>query len=188
MDPALDAFREEIRALRSHSLIAPRISGDEVHLEKLSTKELATLLRDEIAYYFLIAAASLNRTTLKKAIREPAVQILPSRERAAYVVKSRLPIKLSFDSTVAKAVALRAGDFARRSRGEIEQLFRDRLASEGIPLLMSPPIRSVPGLLVPRRKPDGIYPDPKSGLPPKVYLETLLSKLALRADEPPGVW
>jgi hypothetical protein len=171
LDPALEAFREEIRELRSHPLFAARITGDQLHLAKLSTSDLASLLRNEIAYYFLIAAASLNRTSLRKAVKEPAAQIVPPRQRAAYVVKSRLPIKLSFDSTVAKAVALRAGDFARRNRGAIEQLFRDRLASEGIPLLMSPPIRAVPGLLVPRRKPDGIYPDPQSGLPPKVYLE-----------------
>jgi hypothetical protein len=149
---------------------SPR-SAETSSTAKLSTSDVTSLLRSRIAYYFLIAAASLNRTTLKKAVQEPAAQIVPPRQRAAYVVKNRLPMTLSFDSTAAKAVALRAGDFARRSRGEIEQLFRDRLASEKIPLLMSPPIRSVPGLLVPRRKPDGVYPDPKSGLPPKVYLE-----------------
>jgi len=73
--------------------------------------------------------------------------------------------------TAAKAVALRGADFGRKSRGGIEQLFRERLATEGIPLLMSPPIRSVPGLLVGRRKPDGVWPDPASGQAPRLYLE-----------------
>jgi hypothetical protein len=50
-------------------------------------------------------------------------------------------------------------------------LFRDRLTAEGIPLLMSPPVRQVPGILVGKRKPDGVYPDPAQGFSPLVYLE-----------------
>jgi hypothetical protein len=36
---------------------------------------------------------------------------------------------------------------------------------------MSPPIRQVPGILIGRRKPDGVYPDPATEAPPIVYLE-----------------
>jgi len=36
---------------------------------------------------------------------------------------------------------------------------------------MSPPVRQIPGLLIGKRKPDGVYPDPALGLPPAVYLE-----------------
>lgn len=171
MVPELEAFREEILALKTHPLIAPRLAGDQLRLGPLRIPDVSELLRNRVAYYFLIAAANLNRTSLRKAVQEPETQIVPPRQRQAYVIKRRLPLRVSFDSTVAKAVALRASDFARRSRGEVEQLFRDRLAAERIPLLMSPPIRSVPGLLIPRRKPDGVYPDPGSGHPPRVYLE-----------------
>lgn len=38
-------------------------------------------------------------------------------------------------------------------------------------MLMSPPVREVPGILVSRRKPDGVYPDPRTGAPPILYLE-----------------
>lgn len=169
--PELEAFREEILALKTHPLIAPWVVGDDLNLGRISTTDVAELLKNRVVYYFLIAAANLNRTSLKRAVQEPEAQIVSPRQRQAHVIRRRLPVRMSFDATVAKAVALRAGDFARRSRGEIEQLFRDRLAAGQIPLLMSPPIRSVPGLLIPRRKPDGVYPDPGSGQRPKVYLE-----------------
>ena len=50
-------------------------------------------------------------------------------------------------------------------------LFRERLRSEGIPIVMSPPVRQVPGLLISKRKPDGVYPDPALGSAPRLYLE-----------------
>lgn len=80
-------------------------------------------------------------------------------------------MRASFKATVKTSVALREADLKRQRRGETEQLFRDRLREEGIPLLMSPPIRQVPSLLVGKRKPDGVYPDPASGAPPRLYLE-----------------
>ncbi len=43
--------------------------------------------------------------------------------------------------------------------------------AEKIQLHMSPPVRQVPGILVGKRKPDGVYPDPATGAPPQVYLE-----------------
>ena len=45
------------------------------------------------------------------------------------------------------------------------------LEHEGIPLLVSPPVRVVPGTLIGRRKPNGVWPDPAHGLPPRLYLE-----------------
>jgi hypothetical protein len=36
---------------------------------------------------------------------------------------------------------------------------------------MSPPVRVVPGIVIAGRKPDGVWPDPATGLPPKIYLE-----------------
>jgi len=77
----------------------------------------------------------------------------------------------AFDDVVARAEVVRRGDLGRKARGGIEALFRARLVAEAIPVLMSPPIRAVPGILVARRKPDGIWPDPSTGQPPLVYLE-----------------
>lgn len=171
MVPELEAFREEILHLKDHPLISPLLVDDQLSLAQLSTSDTAALLKNSVAYYFLIAAANLNRTSLRKSVQEPDAQIVSSPQRPAYVIRKRIPVHLSFGATVAKAVALRTADLSRKSRGEIEQLFRDRLAAERIPLLMSPPARSVPGLLIPRRKPDGVYPDPASGKAPKVYLE-----------------
>lgn len=171
MVPELEAFREEILHLKDHPLISPLLVDDQLSLAQLSISDTAALLKNSVAYYFLIAAANLNRTSLRKSVQEPDAQIVSSPQRPAYVIRKRIPVHLSFGATVAKAVALRTADLSRKSRGEIEQLFRDRLAAERIPLLMSPPARSVPGLLIPRRKPDGVYPDPASGKAPKVYLE-----------------
>ena len=123
------------------------------------------------AYYFLIAAAGFNRTALKKAAREPEAMIVSPRERLAFAIKQRLPTRASFRETAAKAVALRRGDLGRKSSGGVEGLFRERLKAKGIPLLMSPPVRRVPGMLVRQRKPDGVYPDPAENRPPRVYLE-----------------
>ncbi|MEO5727123.1 MAG: hypothetical protein ABI134_36420 [Byssovorax sp.] len=80
-------------------------------------------------------------------------------------------MRTSFTDVVKRAVVLRRGDLDRRSKGSIEQLFRERLAAEGIPILMSPPVRQVPGLLIGKRKPDGVYPDPAEDRAPTVYLE-----------------
>lgn len=80
-------------------------------------------------------------------------------------------MRAPFESTAQRAMALRESDLRRKSRGTIEALFRDRLVAEGIPLFMSPPIRHVPGLLIPRRKPDGVFPDPGTGQAPRLFLE-----------------
>jgi hypothetical protein len=113
----------------------------------------------------------MTRTTVKTAVRSPEAMLVPARHRRAFVIKQRLPHQESFDSLVRNAVALRSRDLARKGSGSIEGLFRERLIAEAIPIVMSPPIRSVPGVLIPRRKPDGVYPDPKTGRAPLLYLE-----------------
>ena len=170
-NPELAEFRRRTTTLLHHPILTPHISGDELHFAALELEEVAELIHDEVSYYFLIAAAGLNRTSLKKATTAADAQIVTHRLRRAFVIKARLPVRTSFNATAETSVALRQTDLKRKQRGEVEQLFRDRLVEEGIPLLMSPPVRRVPGLLVGMRKPDGIYPDPATGKPPKLYLE-----------------
>jgi len=119
----------------------------------------------------LIAAAGLNRTQLKSAISSPEAQIVEQRLRRAFAIQRHLPLAGSFRATMLRSEASRERDLTRKRGGGVERLLRDRLVAEGIPRLMSPPVRQVPGLLVGLRKPDGIYPDPKSGRAPQVYLE-----------------
>jgi hypothetical protein len=170
-NPALDEFQRQIEGLRDHPLLKRHIKRGEIHLGALSVKDVATLLSEDAAYYFLIAAAGFNRTSLKSAMSDGATKIVPKDSRKAHAVRERLPVRRSFADIASSAVALRRGDLDRRKRGSIEQLFRDRLAAEGIPMLMSPPVRQVPGILIGKRKPDGVYPDPALDLAPVIYLE-----------------
>ena len=170
--PELEEFRNEVEALLANPILRSHRRGDVVRLGELSRAEVAQLITARGAgYYFLIAAAGLNRTALKKAAAEPEAMIVAARERPAFGIMRRLPVRVSFRETAAKAVALRRGDLGRKTSGGIEALFRERLHAEGIPLLMSPPIRRIPGMLVRQRKPDGVYPDPAENRSPRVYLE-----------------
>lgn len=169
--PELEEFRKQVAALCGHAVLGSLIDGDRVHLSRLTIGEVGALIRDEPAYYFLIAAAELNRTSIKRAMKEPDAQIVSARQRRAFSIQKRLPLTASFQATLETSVALRWADLGRKSRGEVERLFRERLKREGIPVLMSPPVRQVPGLLIGKRKPDGVYPDPASGKPPILYLE-----------------
>jgi hypothetical protein len=170
--PELEEFRREVDSLADHPALRAHRRGDEIRLGELSRTDVAKVSeRRGAGYYFLIAAAGLNRTALRRATQEPEATIVPARERQAFAIKQRLPMRVSFKVTAAKAVALRRGDLSRKTSGGIEGLFRERLKSEGIPLLMSPPIRRVPGMLVRQRKPDGVYPDPAENRPPRLYLE-----------------
>src|SRR5437016_2302406 len=108
----------------------------DLRLAELETKDVAALIREDAAYYFLIAAANLNRTTLRAAALAPEALIVPRVLRKAHVIKQQLPIRTSFETTANKAVALREGDIRRKGRGSIEGLFRDRLVAEGIPIYM----------------------------------------------------
>ncbi len=169
--PELEEFRQRVAALRRHPTLRHHVSGDTVRLAKLDLKELDELIHLDEGYYFLIAAAGLNRTSLKKATAEADAQIVAPKLRRAFVIKERLPVTVSFKGTADISLALREADLKRKRRGGVEQLLRERLKEEGIPVLMSPPPRRVPGLLVGQRKPDGVYPDPDSGQPPRLYLE-----------------
>jgi hypothetical protein len=169
--PEFEEFRKQVEALRGQAVLGPLIDGDQVHLSRLTVGEVDALIRNEAAYYFLIAAAGLNRTSIKRAMRDPDAQIVSPRQRRAFSIQKRLPLSASLQATVETSVALRWADLGRKSRGDVERLFRERLKREGIPVLMSPPIRQVPALLIGKRKPDGVYPDPASGKPPILYLE-----------------
>lgn len=169
--PLLDEFRRRIDELKRHPRIGAVVKRGEIHFSELTREDVAKLLKDEAAYYFLIAAAGLNRTTLKKALANEEAQIVAAPQRKAFVVKSRLPVRRSFAEVASSAIALRRADLDRKARGGIEQLFRERLTAERIPLLMSPPVRHVPGILIGRRKPDGVYPDPATHAAPILYLE-----------------
>lgn len=169
--PELDEFQSRLESLKKHPLISPILKRGECSLGLLTLDAVADLLRKDEGYYFLIAAAGLNRTSLRKAALDPEAAIVEPTKRRAFAVMKRLPIRRDFADIVSGATALRKGDLDRKSRGGVEALFRDRLAAERIPLLMSPPVRQVPGILVGKRKPDGVFPDPASQLAPRVYLE-----------------
>ncbi len=170
-NPELEEFRKHVVALDRHPVLGEHIEGDELRLAELTLDEVDELIADDTVYYFLIAAAGLNRSSLKRAMKEPEAQIVPSRQRRAFAIKVRLPRTASFQATAETSVALRDADLGRKRRSEVERLFRERLKTEKIPVVMSPPVRQVPGLLITKRKPDGVYPDPATGKAPKLYLE-----------------
>lgn len=169
--PELDEFRRRLTLLRDDPVLVDKQDGDALRLADLSLPELSSLLNDETAYYFLIAAAQLNRSSLKKAMTEPEAQLVAPKLRRAYAISARLPVMSSFSAVAASAVTLRQGDLQRKARGQVEQTFRDRLTEEAVPLLMSPPVRQVPGVVIAKRKPDGVWPDPALGGRPLIYLE-----------------
>lgn len=170
--PELDEFKRQIEELRRHPLIAQRTSSKgRVSLSKLTLEEVAALMSMEAGYHLLTVAADLTRTTLKKALETPDALLAEPRLRQAFVVQSRLPVGASFDELARSAIGHRARDLRRRSRARVEEFFRDRLIAESVPIVMAPPIPRVPGLLIDYRKPDGVYPDPTTGLPPRLYLE-----------------
>jgi hypothetical protein len=168
----LEEFRRQVALLRSDPALAATLTDDGRYaLGKLSLNEVGRLLRDDAGYYFLLAATQLNRTSLRVAASDEEAQLVPARQRRAFSVQTRLPVSGDFDHIASNATALRQGDLQRKARGRTEQIFRDRLIAEGIPLLMSPPRRVVPGVVIAGRKPDGVWPDPATGEPPVLYLE-----------------
>ncbi len=178
---AVEEFRKKLEALRTHTAVRPHLRGDKLATGQMKTEVLGELIRLDEGYYFLIACASLTRTSLKGAMKEPDTQLVTPALRKAHAIAERLPTRVSFSASVDKAVALRERDLVRKKGGGTEGLFRDRLAAEGIPIAMSPPLRRVPGLLVAQRKPDGVYPDPDTKLPPRIYLE--IKKVRRVADD-----
>ncbi|MBF4162503.1 hypothetical protein [Nocardioides acrostichi] len=170
--PELEEFRREVALLRDDQAIrAVRRADGRYALSSLSIDDVARLLHHEPSYYLLLAATSLNRTSLRRATQEEEAQLVSPRQRRAFAVRTRLPVSADFDAVVANAITLRMGDLQRKARGKTEQVFRERLEGEGIPLFMSPPRRVVPGIVIAGRKPDGVWPDPATGEPPVIYLE-----------------
>lgn len=172
--PEHSDFVRRLRALASHSLVKPRLKRGVLDLKSLSEAEIDVLCRDsnDAPFYFLMAAANLSRTKLKAEMNHAAVKIAPKKLRRAYALKRNLPPTCSFDAIVTAAAALRVPDIDRKDSGDVERILRERLVSESIPVLMAPPIRGVPGVLTrAKRKPDGVFPDPTDGAPPRIYLE-----------------
>lgn len=171
-NPDLEDFARQVQDLRRHPLLKARFKKGEVQFHELGLDDVDQLMRTgDAAYYFLMAAAGLTRTTLKTATKGPEAGIVTAKRRRAFAIQKRLPKREQFDKIAHIAVALRSGDLGRRARAFAEQLFRERLKAENIPILMSPPVRQVPGLLIGKRKPDGVFPDPSTGQAPIVYLE-----------------
>lgn len=170
--PELEDFAERLRQLRASDPLQSHInSAGDIYLSKLTVEEIKALADLDEGYYFLMAATGLNRTALKKAMESADLQVVKRESRRAQAIRNLLPTSRSFDEVARKAVAERRQHLSRRRRGSIEQLFRERLEEEGIPLAMSPPRRVVPGALIENRKPDGVYPDPATGESPRLYLE-----------------
>lgn len=169
--PAVEEFRRLVEELRRNAHLKGVLRKGEVHFAKLTLAQVKALLEDDAGHYFLMAAAGLTRATLRKAVSDERRQIVRREDRRAHAVQEALPVRRPFDEVRARAVALRAGDLRRKHSGGVEQLFRDRLIAEKIPIVMQPPVRAVPGILIGRRKPDGVYPDPSTDAAPIVYLE-----------------
>lgn len=169
--PEWEEFRRAIYELRNDERIRSVMLGDVVRLRDLSVADIQGLMRSEAGDYFFRAAAGFNRTTLNAALKDPEIRVGQQQQRRALAVRQRLPMRESFASIATKAVAAREADFQRKERGGIEEIFRQRLIEEAIPLYMSPPRRVIPGVVVRDRKPDGVWPDPASGQRPRLYLE-----------------
>lgn len=172
--PEHDDFVLRLRALARDPQIKPYLKKGVVDLESLTEKHIHKLIqrKDDAAFYFLMAAAGLSRTKLKTAQKDPAVQIAPKALRVAYALKRHLPPTCVFDAILTAASSLRMPDLDRKGSGDVERVLRNRLIEDSIPIAMAPPIRGVPGILTrARRKPDGVFPDPANGAPPRIYFE-----------------
>jgi hypothetical protein len=170
MQPELRALERELVALRGHPKLEPVIDSlGDVRFGDLDLHDIAALLGDPIASLFLLAAADLNRTALRARLAAPEAQLVAPPLRRAYAVRGRLPVHADFSTVVELALQRRAGTLGRNANAATETLFRDRLEFEGLPIRMRGAWTA--GLLVDRRKPDGVFPDPATGEPPRLYLE-----------------
>ena len=179
-----DDFVRRLAALRSDAVFRSRLKRGVLDLSSLTEKEIDAICRraDDAAFYFLMAAARLSRARLRVAQDDPTVKIASKALRKAFALKANLPPSCAFDAVSEAAASMRLGDLSRKSSGDVERVLRERLLEERIPIAMSPPIRGVPGILtLARRKPDGVFPDPATGLAPRVYLE--IKKLNRVSDD-----
>jgi hypothetical protein len=85
--PEFDEFKKELAKLKTHKLFKQVLTKQELHLAKLTLEEVATLLLQDVARYFLLAAANLNRTQLKKAAQEPETAMVAKKLRQAHAVQ-----------------------------------------------------------------------------------------------------
>lgn len=170
MPPELRALERELLELRRHPVLGRVIDRrGRVTFGNLELEDIAALLADSAASLVLLAAADLNRTALRSGIQSPDAQLVAAPLRRAFVVKSQLPPVAEFATVVELALQRRAATLGRNANAATETLFRDRLAFEGLPVRMRGAWTS--GLLIDRRKPDGVFPDPNTGEPPRLYLE-----------------
>lgn len=172
---SVETFRREIEGFRQHPLIQPHLNDDIIDLKALSLDAIATIAKNRsttAGYYFLLGATTLNRTTIKTQRKSASEAGVPKQHLLAHVLKASF-IPMKFSSVVERAVSDRSRTLTRASSGRFEELFRDLLNSEGVGVVMSTKgnVVTVPGLLVKRRKPDGAYPDPRTGAAPQIYLE-----------------
>jgi len=171
---AEEDFREELQALEQHPVLARHLSGGEVDFSSMTVSEVAELAgkQNSVGYYFLIGAANLDRTQVKTGRQAVPPEVL-SKHRMAHFLKDKLPAKESFSSVVARAAASRAITLRRAQSGGVEQMVRALFGQEGVDVVMSGDGYTVkiPGLLIKDRKPDGVYPDPREGRAPLIYLE-----------------
>jgi hypothetical protein len=170
MPPELRSLERELLALRDRPELRGHLdAAGRIDFSQSTLAELAALLADPVASMLLLAAADLNRTALRSGIRQSDAQLVAPSLRRAFVVQSQLPPAADFEALVALAIQRRAGTLGRNANAATETLFRDRLAFEGLPIRMKGGYTS--GLLITRRKPDGVYPDPDTGQAPTLYLE-----------------
>lgn len=170
MPRELQLLEADLQALRNRPELRKLVDRTgRIDFSRLDLADLASLLADPTASLLLMAAADLNRTALRSGIEQSHAQLVAPVLRRAFVVQSKLPPTADFNALVGLALQRRAGTLGRNSSATTETLFRDRLAFEGLPIRMKGGYTS--GLLITRRKPDGVYPDPDTGLAPRLCLE-----------------
>lgn len=179
MPPDLRTLERQLRALAKNAHLAPLIHDGEARLGDLNLEQVAELLADDHGAELLMAAAALNRTELRAGITSTDALLVAPPLRRAYVVRSKLPSSANFETLVELALQKRRATLGRSENAATETLFRERLEFEGIPLRMRSAYTR--GLLVDRRKPDGVYPDPDTGAAPELYLE--IKKINRVADD-----
>ncbi len=150
-----------------------------VSLGALTLEDVDGLLSTDEGALLLMASSALSRNDVRFAITSGDALLVAAPFRRAFVVRSKLPAEASFETMVELALAKRRATLGRTENAATEDLFRERLEFEGVPLRMSGAWTR--GLLVDRRKPDGVWPDPDGGEAPRLYLE--IKKINRVADD-----
>jgi hypothetical protein len=180
MPPDLRALEKQLRALASHEHLVGLIDNNgEVRLAALTLEQVDDVLKLDAGAQLLMAAAALNRTDVRTGITSTEAQLVAPPLRRAFVVRSKLPSSARFETLIELTLQKRRATLGRNENAATENLFRERLQFEGVPLRMQGAYTR--GLLVDRRKPDGVYPDPETGLAPELYLE--IKKINRVADD-----